>query len=361
MRTKVKKSTLILLILSGAVFLPRTGLLSGEQISKPFEYSGYSSPQWESYTRVSAYVPMPDGVKIAVDVFLPTVYKGTGKTPSKFPVVLQYTPYHRSMFDPKSGGFLLSPAQRLYLSYGYAYAGADMRGTGGSFGWNIMMDPILREDGKRVIDWIAAQTWSDGNVGMEGGSYVGWSQLACASHKPKALKCIVPNEAGFDGLLVSPGGIRSSAFIQYWSGMMYYINRNTVPTFWRPIPPVPPVVDEDGDGMLADEIPVDKNGQWSFSDDYRWPVDPGNPPQYADGVARKDHYYFNAVMEHIAHPAGAPGSYDLDLVAKKINFWDDKRDGDGLTSPDINFAFLPDVMESKIPVYNVGGWFDPFV
>ena len=37
-------------------------------------------------------------------------------------------------------------------------------------------------------DWIADQPWSDGNVGMIGGSHVGWTQLATASNAPAALK-----------------------------------------------------------------------------------------------------------------------------------------------------------------------------
>jgi len=361
MMRKFGSAVFVILLIAFSFFWLETGLFSDDQVSKPFQYSGYSSPQWESFTRTAAYVTMPDGVKIAVDAFLPSGFKGDGKAPTKFPVIMQYTPYHRSMFDPKSGQFILSPIQRLYISLGYAYVGADMRGTGGSFGWKMMQDPIIREDGKRIIDWIASQPWSDGNVGMEGGSYVGWSQLACASHKPEALKCIIPNEAGFDGFMMFPGGIYSYAFLQYWSGMMYYINRNAVPTFWRPIPPVPPVIDEDGDGELVDEIPVDKNGQWSFSDDYPWPVDSDNSPEYPDGVARKDHFYFNAVMEHVAHPDGAPGTYDADSLITKLVFWDTKLPRDGLIESDLNFSFLPDIMESQIPIYNVGGWFDPFV
>ena len=361
MKQKQGTALSVFLLILCVFFWLQSRVFSNEQVSKPFQYSGYSSPQWEGFTRTAAYVPMPDGVKIAVDAFLPSGFKGEGKAPTKFPVIMQYTPYHRSMFDPKGGQFLLSPVQKLYLSLGYAYVGVDMRGTGGSFGWKMIMDPIIREDGKRIIDWIASQPWSDGNVGMEGGSYVGWSQLACASQSPEALKCIVPNEAGFDGFMMFPGGIYSYAFLQYWSGMMYYINRNAVPTFWVPIAPVPPVIDEDGDGELVDEIPVDKNGQWSFSDDYAWPVDPDNPPEYSDGAARKDHFYFNAVMEHVAHPDGAPGTFDADSLVGKIMFWDAKFPRGGLIESDLNFSFLPDIMKSKIPVYNVGGWFDPFV
>jgi hypothetical protein len=49
-----------------------------------------------------------------------------------------------------------------------------------------------RKDGYDTIDWIAKQPWSDGHVGMIGGSYVGWVQWAAAVEAHPALKCIVP-------------------------------------------------------------------------------------------------------------------------------------------------------------------------
>lgn len=58
-----------------------------EKISRPFEYTGYSSPQWEGSKRISEYVIMEDGTKIAVDAFIPGEYTGKGTPPEKFPVV----------------------------------------------------------------------------------------------------------------------------------------------------------------------------------------------------------------------------------------------------------------------------------
>lgn len=55
------------------------------------------------------------------------------------------------------------------------------------------------EDAAALIDWIAAQTWSDGRVGMYGGSYEGGTPWAAAKRMPKALKAIM------DGAPVAPG------------------------------------------------------------------------------------------------------------------------------------------------------------
>ena len=102
MKRKLGAAVFMALLISCLFFGMEKGFSSNDQISKPFQYSGYSSPQWESFTRTAAYVIMPDGVKIAVDAFLPAGYKGEGNAPTKFPVIMQYTPYHRSMFDPRA-------------------------------------------------------------------------------------------------------------------------------------------------------------------------------------------------------------------------------------------------------------------
>lgn len=60
------------------------------------------------------------------------------------------------------------------------------------------------EDANAVIDWISKQAWSDGNVAMYGGSYLGFTQWAAAKYAHPALKTIVPIEAAhpFVGLPV---------------------------------------------------------------------------------------------------------------------------------------------------------------
>lgn len=316
-----------------------------------------SAPLWTGSARSSGFVTMKDRTRLAVDWWVPTGYQGAGPAPTKFPVVFRYTPYGRSFLDPKTGQV---PGDAFFLQRGYAYVSADMRGTGASFGWINLMDPRTRDDGKELVDWIAAQPWSDGTVGMRGGSYEGWSQLAIASKAPKALKAIAPEVAGWDGFLMHPGGIYSSAFMQTWTAVTWHTNRSA--TFAGfPIPPTPPVVDEDGDGDLRDEIPVDLNGNGYFSDDYRWPLDRGPEPKYPDGVRRKQHLYLAAVLQHLTDPAGAPGTWDGDPVTGAMRFWDTRRPGDGLTAPDLNWAWLPDVMRSRVPILTLAGWFDAFV
>src|SRR5690606_36661617 len=54
-------------------------------------------------------------------------------------------------------------------------------------------------DARAVIDWIVRQPWSDGRVGMYGGSYNGFTQWAAAKKLPEALKTIVPYAANNPG------------------------------------------------------------------------------------------------------------------------------------------------------------------
>ena len=73
------------------------------KVSRPFHYSGYSSPDWASYSRSATFVTMKDGTKLAVDVVLPAEYHGAGQAPTRFPVVFRYTPYGRSFLMLATG------------------------------------------------------------------------------------------------------------------------------------------------------------------------------------------------------------------------------------------------------------------
>ena len=77
----------------------------GCQKTKTLEVPDYDAliPLWEGYERGSDYATMSDGVKIAVDYYLPAKYLGEGTPVKKFPVILSYTPYSRGAVDVKTG------------------------------------------------------------------------------------------------------------------------------------------------------------------------------------------------------------------------------------------------------------------
>lgn len=125
---------------------------------------------------VTVMVSMRDGINLATDIILPK-----GKNSQKFPAILIRTCYNknsnRSIWE-------------RYARRGYAVVVQDCRGREASEGeWMPFVNES--EDGDDTISWIAAQPWSDGGVGMLGGSYLGYVQWAAAASGNPHLKALV--------------------------------------------------------------------------------------------------------------------------------------------------------------------------
>ncbi len=126
-------------------------------------------------------VPMRDGVKLFADVYRPAA-------PGQYPVIVSRTPYstERAPSAYESGVYF---SQR-----GYVYVFQDVRGRHESEGkWEPFRNDI--EDGYDTIEWVARQSWSNGKVGMQGGSYLGHVQWRAAMSKPPHLVTIFPSVA----------------------------------------------------------------------------------------------------------------------------------------------------------------------
>jgi putative CocE/NonD family hydrolase len=189
-----------------------------EKVSRPFEYRGYTKKLFSGLERSSVYVEMSDGARIATDFYLPRDYTGSGETPKKFPVIFYFTPYRRAVIDPVSGeirSLVREVVMHDYHEYGYALVLADTRGYGASTGNGMSLGHRYQQDTGEMVDWIAAQEWCDGNIGMLGGSHNGWTQLSAAAQRPKALKAIVPAVVPFEGATGQffPGGILMYSFV----------------------------------------------------------------------------------------------------------------------------------------------------
>jgi putative CocE/NonD family hydrolase len=89
---------------------------------------------------------------------------------------------------------MITDEAAMYQDHGYTFVVVDTRGRGKSEGeWTAFVnDPA---DGHDVIEWVAAQPWSTGRVGMTGLSYMGWTQWAAASERPPHLTCMVSTSA----------------------------------------------------------------------------------------------------------------------------------------------------------------------
>ncbi|MFT7688938.1 MAG: putative CocE/NonD family hydrolase, partial [Candidatus Azotimanducaceae bacterium] len=118
----------------------------------------------EDFRVTEVWITMPDGVRLAADVFWPT---GADKT-NRFPVLLEYLPYRKN--ESLARNYAL---YSYFLERGYIVARVDIRGTGNSEGVTIPYEysDIELDDGERVIEWLSGQEWSTGNIGMFGISW----------------------------------------------------------------------------------------------------------------------------------------------------------------------------------------------
>ena len=255
-RIFVSITTLFVMILS----LFSTVFAEGTAISRFGEYSGYSAPIYNGYERVSEYVTVQAGTadetQLAVDLLMPTldgqVFSDLGQT---LPVIWTHVPYHRANQFPD--GFVLNwvmmsePWALELLNYGYVIAVADVRGTGASFGTkSTMWSENEMRDAYDITEWLGGQSWSTGNVGMFGLSYMGSNQYLTAAMAPPSLKCIFPRITDFDTYdFFYQNGVFLKNSLLTWGAMTDALDLNLIPD----MPTAP--VDADLDGsMLAAAI-----------------------------------------------------------------------------------------------------------
>ncbi|MEM6416034.1 MAG: CocE/NonD family hydrolase [Pseudomonadota bacterium] len=188
-------------------------------------YEGYSEERFNGGERQSIYVSTRDGTKIAVDIFFP-LDNGV-RANEKMPVALTYSGYRRATKlddgNIATGIGILKPGEsriedfgtdgtetRLViqlLRHGYIVAIAGVRGTGASFGeYPGLYTEKQRQDGYDLVEWLAEQDYSNGRVGMFGGSYNGQSLLSVMHAAPPSLKATVPSVAQFDTYDLWAGG-----------------------------------------------------------------------------------------------------------------------------------------------------------
>jgi predicted acyl esterase len=190
----------ILLALSVTPATTSAALLTGPP--KAFDYlqvKNLSKARYDYATEVNRTVTeldVGDGVKVYLEVTRPKF------DDRRYPTILEASPYHGTLADREGTRILPEPRDenaqslgltRYFAPRGYAVVMMDLRGTGRSGGCLDHIGPNDRADLKKVIDWIAAQPWSNGRVGMTGHSYVGSTPSAAAAMRPAALKTIVPS------------------------------------------------------------------------------------------------------------------------------------------------------------------------
>ena len=132
----------------------------------------------------STMIPMRDGVRLATDIYRPKGVAGA------LPTILIRLPYDKTAYRGATG-----PAN-YFASQGYAVVVQDVRGKFASEGeYHVYQGDTT--DWPDTFDWIAAQSWSTGNVGTFGCSYLGEGQIIAAqARNPHHIAAIAQAAGG---------------------------------------------------------------------------------------------------------------------------------------------------------------------
>jgi hypothetical protein len=225
---------------------------------------------------------MRDGVHLCTNVFRPA---GAGRRPA----ILVRTPYNK--------GGAITPNYQSFVERGYAVVVQDVRGryhSGGVFDAYYQETP----DGDDTLNWIARQWWSDGKIGMIGGSYLGIVQWKAALSGNPHLKAIFPIVSGDDDYrdrFYSTGGALKLGHRLQWMS----------------------------ENLRAPGVPKPE------FDRFIWRL----PLRMADRAATGQHS--SMLQKALDHPA-----YDA--------FWE-------------SVSVREHIGKIRVPVFAVGGWYDNFV
>jgi putative CocE/NonD family hydrolase len=147
---------------------------------------GQSSPDYGVVVAKDVMVPMRDGIKLAADIYWPAI--DGERIGGPLPVILGRTSYDKTWPE-----LWVEPVANFFAPRGYAVVLQDQRGRSASEGmgqYHHTANPLEGQDGYDTVEWIAAQPWSDGRVGMVGSSHGGIVQTAASIHRPPHLTAI---------------------------------------------------------------------------------------------------------------------------------------------------------------------------
>lgn len=178
------------------------------------EYSEY-------ITELDVPIKMRDGVIIMADIYRP-------KAEGKFPVLVDGTPYSKTNAMMLAAGTFVPRA----TSQGYALVVYDVRGQNKSEG-DIDLHINLQNDGYDVVEWVASQPWSNGRIGVDGGSYDGQVGLNTVLAHPPHLQCGIVAVTASDlyRQWYYRGGAFEFGFLSGWTGSNF--SRRLAPRLFK--------------------------------------------------------------------------------------------------------------------------------
>ncbi len=241
----------------------------------------------------NAPVKMRDGVTLRADIYRPDAA-------GKFPVLLERTPYNKA-----------AEVETAYkdAAHGYVVIIQDCRGRYASEGeWY----PFKHEsqDGYDTVEWAAALPYSDGKVGMFGGSYVGATQMLAAISHPPHLAGIFPTvtASNYHRNWTYQGGAFTQWFDESWTSGLA---QNTLDR---------QVASDTNAMQYAKIVPLD-----------RYSLFPAPATLGTAGLAAVAPYF----LDWIHHP-----TYDA--------YWQ-------------QWSIEADYSRIRVPAFHTGGWYDLFL
>ena len=203
-----------------------------ETSDSPILVSDISAISAETQVDRDVGILLKDGTRLSANVFRP-------KADGPYPVVMAFTAYHKDETPNQYPDYLRlnatpeydsgtirvnewtpweAPDPAYWVSQGYAVVIVDSRGYGLSEGTAGVLSIQDRYDFHDAITWAGTQTWSNGNVGLTGVSYLAIAQWIAAADAPEYLKAIMPWEGQSDNFreVLFHGGVPETAFTNFW-------------------------------------------------------------------------------------------------------------------------------------------------
>jgi uncharacterized protein len=129
------------------------------------------------------WIPLPDGGRLSAHLWL-----SPGADAAPVPAIVEVSPYRHEDHTRRRDAV----RHPYFAEHGYASLRIDIRGSGASSG--VLLDEYTEQEQEDVcaaLEWVAAQAWCTGSLGMIGLSWGGFAALQAASRRPPALKAVV--------------------------------------------------------------------------------------------------------------------------------------------------------------------------
>lgn len=294
-----------------------------QKISSLGKYQGYNLANYNQSNYLSQYVEVKDGTKLAVDCYVPK----SAERNEKFPTVVYFMRYTRqfklkfpfSLIKSLGFGTVKKKEIDFLTNKGYACVLVDLRGSGASFGYRKMEfsnDEV--NDMYDVLDWIVAQSWSDGKTATTGVSYTGTTAEFALSTNHPSLKAAIPRFAIFDlySDMNFPGGMRLAPFIDAWQKSIHALDNYDYSVFHAL-----------GNAVIEGAKPVQEDKKRTLRN--------------------------TAILDHHKNFDVFKGIHLIDSRDEKV------EELEGLCNDDFSIhTRVKNIENSGVPIYRITGWYD---